>query len=135
MVTIDAVYEGGLHCRVLHGPSGASFITDAPADNGGQGVAFSPTDLVGAALGSCMLTVMGIMAQRHGLDLVGTRAHVEKEMVGNPRRIARLAVAITFAKAFAPAERELLERTALTCPVHHSLRPDVDAPVRFVYPT
>ena len=135
MVEIDAVYEGDLHCRLSHGPSGAVLVTDAPVDNHGRGAAFAPTDLVAAALDSCMLTVMGIVAQRHGIDLSGTRAHVKKEMVSDPgRRIKRLDTTITFAKPFDAAQRALLERTALTCPVHHSLRSEIEVPVRFVYP-
>ncbi len=136
MVEIRAVYEGELRCRLTHGPSGQQVITDAPVDNHGKGEAFSPTDLVAAALGSCMLTVMGIVAARHRIDLAGTSVRVLKEMVNQPvRRIGRLAVTITFPRAYAEEQRALLERTALTCPVHHSLHPDVDAPVAFVYPT
>ncbi len=135
MVEMEAVYEGQLHCRVTHGPSRSVITTDAPTDHQGQGAAFSPTDLVGAALGSCMLTVMGIVAKRHGWDLTGTRAHVTKEMtITPPRQIARLAATITFTRPFEQSVREVLERTALTCPVHHSLRPDIAAPVQFVYP-
>ncbi len=135
MVNVDAVYEGKLHCRLTYGPSGAAFPTDAPKDNQGQGAAFSPTDLVAAALGACILTTMGIVAQRRGMDLTGTRAHVEKEMVNDPvRRIGSLQVTVTFAKRFDEAQRALLERAALQCPVHQSLHPDVKAPVQFVYP-
>jgi putative redox protein len=135
MVEIDVVYEGELRCRVTHGPSGQQFMTDAPKDNGGRGEAFSPTDLVAAALGSCLLTVMGIVARRHGLDLSGTTAHVEKHMAEDPaRRIGKLVVTLTFPQRFDEAQRTLLERAALSCPVHHSLHPDGEAPVRFVYP-
>ena len=135
MVEIEVVYEGELHTRVIHGPSGSVIETDAPKDNHGKGARFSPTDLVGAALGSCMLTVMGIVAQRHQIDCSGTRAHVTKEMTTEvPRRIKSLEVTITFAKPFDASQRALLERTALTCPVHHALHPELHAPVRFVYP-
>jgi putative redox protein len=134
MVEIRAVYEGALRCRVTHGPSGQSFLTDAPMDNQGRGEAISPTDLVAAALGTCMLTTMGIVAARHRLDLAGTRVQVLKHMVNEPsRRIGRLEVRIEFAAAFAPADRQLLERTAAACPVHHSLH-DVEIPVAFIYP-
>lgn len=134
MVEIDVVYEGGLHCRVTHGPSGQSFTTDAPKDNGGEGAAFSPTDLVAAALGACLATVMGIVARRKQIDLTGLRVHVVKEMVQEPqRRIGSLATTITLPARLSVEERTLLERTALTCPVHHSIHPDIHAPVTFVY--
>ena len=134
-VPIDITYEGELHCRLRHIPSASIIQTDAPVDNQGKGAAFSPTDLVGAALGSCMLTTMGIVAQRHEWDIAGTRAHVVKEMVSEPaRRIGRLSVTITFGKTLDEKQQRLLEASALACPVHKSLHPDVDKRVQFVYP-
>jgi putative redox protein len=95
MVEIRIEYEGGLRCRAAHGPSGAILLTDAPVDNMGKGEAFSPTDLVATALGTCMMTIMGIAADRMGLDLRGATATVTKEMVTSPlRRIGKLAVTI-----------------------------------------
>ena len=135
MIEIDAVYEGKLHCRLTHGPSGGQIVTDAPKDNHGEGAAFSPTDLVAAALGSCVLTVMGIVAQRHNVELTGTSARVEKEMVNVPvRRVGRLAVMITFVRNFEESQRVLFERAALSCPVHHILNPEVTVTIRFTYP-
>lgn len=135
MVEVDAVYEGNLRCRLRHEPSGQEFTTDAPKDHEGQGAAFSPTDLVAAALASCMLTTMGIVAKRHGINLAGTTAHVVKEMVNQPsRRIGTLTVTLTFSRAYPDGQCALLERAALACPVHKSLHPELDAPVRFVYP-
>src|SRR5438874_4127310 len=90
-VQIDVTYEGQLRTKAVHNPSGNSFITDAPVDNHGRGESFSPTDLVATALGTCMATVMGIFAERHGIDLKGMRVTVKKEMVQEPvRRIGRL---------------------------------------------
>ena len=135
MVEVRAVYEGGLRCRVTHGPSGQTLITDAPVDNHGRGEAFSPTDLVAAALSSCILTVMGIVAERHQIGLTGTTVHVKKEMMNEPaRRIGSLSVTVTFPHAYPEAQRQLLERTALSCPVHHSLHPQLHAPIDFQYP-
>ena len=135
MVEIHAVYEGRLRCRVTHDPSGQVLMTDAPKDNHGQGSTFSPTDLVAAALGSCMLTVMGIVAERHQIDLIGTTVRVTKEMTTSPsRRIGRLAVVVRFPKAYTDEQRALLERAAATCPVHHSLHQNLDAPVTFQSP-
>lgn len=132
MVEIRVRYEGDLHCVAVHGPSGASFATDAPADNQGRGESFSPTDLVATALGTCMLTTMGIAAQKHGLDIAGARAEVVKSMIADPlRRIARLTVVLRVPREFDEPARALLERAALTCPVQQSLSPATEIPVEF----
>lgn len=134
MVEIRVQYEGGLRCRAVHGPSGAELVTDAPLDNHGQGASFSPTDLVATALATCVLTTMGIVAERHGWELAGSTARVEKVMVATPvRRIGRLELVVTMPAALDARARETLERTALTCPVHRSLGADVDLPMRFEY--
>jgi putative redox protein len=134
MVQVDITYDGDLRCTARHGPSGATFPTDAPLDNHGKGEAFSPTDLVGTALGTCILTIMGIVAQREGIDLAGTRVTVQKEMVTKPiRRIGKLAVTIHVPRELDERQRILLHNAAHTCPVHHSLHPDVEAPIVFVW--
>ena len=127
-------YQGDLHTEVLHEPSGARLETDAPKDNEGRGERFSPTDLVGAALGSCMLTVMGIVARRHAWDMTGATAEVEKEMVVAPiRRIAQLGLRIAMPAGIPEHARATLERAAHTCPVHQSLHPDVKVDVAFTW--
>jgi len=134
MVSIQIEYQGELHCKATHGPSGAELSTDAPKDNQGRGEAFSPTDLVATALGSCMLTVMGIAARTLNIDISGATAVVEKEMTATPpRRIARLTVRIHVPHSPSPADREKLERAAHTCPVHKSLHPDVQIPIEFTW--
>ena len=121
-VTVNVVYEGDLECTLTHGPSGDRMKTDAPVDNRGRGLHFSPTDLVGAALGSCILTVMGIAARDRGWDMTGSSATVVKEMGSEPRRhIAKLTVGVTLPAALDEKARTVLERTARTCPVHASL--------------
>jgi putative redox protein len=121
-VTVDVTYDGDLECTLTHGPSGDRMRTDAPVDNRGRGVHFSPTDLVGAAMGSCMLTVMGIVARDRGWDMKGATAKVVKDMGAEPRRhIAHLTVDITLPAALDEKARTTLERTAYTCPVHASL--------------
>jgi len=130
MVKVSIEYTGGLHCSAQHGPSGATLETDAPVDNHGKGESFSPTDLVATALGSCMATVMGIYAERKGIDLRGMRIEVTKEMTQSaPRRIARLATTIQMPAGL--AKEPALEHAALTCPVHQSLHPEVEKPVEF----
>ena len=132
MVRIEVRYEGGLRTRAVHGPSSASLQTDAPLDNHGKGESFSPTDLVATALASCMLTTMGIVAERHGWDISGSRARVEKSMVADPvRRIGKLEVWLQMAGEQDERARTTLERTALTCPVHKSLHESVEIPVHF----
>lgn len=134
MVAIQLEYQGDLHCKAVHGPSGSELYTDAPKDNQGRGESFSPTDLVATALGSCMLTVMGIMARTLNLDIAGTTATVEKEMTtAAPRRIASLTVKIHIPHALSPADQEKFVRAAHTCPVHKSLHPEVQMPIEFTW--
>lgn len=136
MVEINIEYLGDFRCRLIHGPSGVEFVTDAPKDNQGRGESFSPTDLMAAALGSCMATVMGIVARHHGTDIKGMKVQVTKEMIQGPeRRIGKLIVTMYFPRNYSEKERAMLERAALTCPVHRSLHPDVEAPVHFIYPS
>jgi putative redox protein len=132
MVRIEVVYEGDLHTTCVHGPSGRELATDAPRDNEGRGESFSPTDLLATALGSCLLTVMGIVARRRGWRLEGARATVEKHMLAEPeRRIGRLAVRIDMPAGLPAESRAVLERAALSCPVHRSLHPDVKVELDF----
>ena len=132
MVKIDIRYEGELRCAATHGPSGQTLQTDAPVDNHGRGESFSPTDLVATALGSCMATIMGIVAGRHQLDLRGMEIEVAKVMSADtPRRIAKLETTIKVPLPPDHPQRTLLENAALTCPVHKSLHPEIEKPVDF----
>lgn len=134
MIQIDIDYLGGLRCEATHGPSQNKLITDAPVDNHGKGESFSPTDLVATALGVCMATVMGIFAERHGIDLRGMKVTVRKEMTQVPlRRIARLTSEIVVPLPASHPHREALERAALTCPVQQSLLAAMEKPVTFVW--
>lgn len=134
MVRISSTYEGGLRCRAEHGPSGAVVLTDAPVDNHGKGEAFSPTDLVAAALGTCIMTVMGIVAARHDIELAGMRAETVKEMTQTPpRRIAALKTRITVPLPADHPHRAALEKAGLSCPVHESIHPEIDAAIEFVW--
>ena len=134
MVRIDVAYQGGLRCEAAHGPSGQTLITDAPVDNHGKGESFSPTDLVATALGTCIATIMGIVAERDKIDLTGLRITVQKEMSAEPpRRIARLVTRIEMPKGLTEQQRAKLEKTAHTCPVRQTLQGKVDMPVEFVY--
>ena len=134
MVKISIRYEGSLHCSLTHGPSGTQIATDAPKDNHGKGEAFSPSDMVAGALGACMMTLMGIVAQRHSIQLEGSEVEVLKEMIQEPaRRIGKLTVNFKMPKGIELKQRALLERAAMTCPVHQSLHPDIQIPVQFDY--
>lgn len=134
MVTIDIQYQGDLRSEAVHEPSGTHLKTDAPKDNHGKGESFSPTDLVATALGTCMLTLMGIAARSMNIELKGTHVTVQKEMVATPmRRIGKLGVKINVPVKLTGEQKQKLEQAALTCPVHKSLHPDVQMPVEFVW--
>ncbi len=122
MTLIDSTYLGELRCRSSHGPSGSELDTDAPTDNQGKGERFSPTDLVATALSTCMLTIMGIVAERHGWSLEGCTTRVEKTMTTEPpRRIAQLTVWVTLPEGLDEQQRTVLRRAAEACPVKRSL--------------
>jgi putative redox protein len=125
MVRIDVIYEGELHASSVHLPSQVSLATDAPVDNQGRGESFSPTDLLATSLATCMLTTMGIVAQREGWSIEGASASVEKHMGEEPRRVARLVVVVEMPGGVPTEAREVLENTARNCPVAKSIHPDV----------
>lgn len=132
-VKIEAVYTGGLHCELKHGPSGSKIETDAPKDNQGRGERFSPTDLLGAALSSCILTTMAIVAERDGVKLDGAHAETEKEMIQDPRRVGSLRTRIILPVSIPVEYRAKLEHAAHHCPVHKSLHPEITADITFAY--
>jgi putative redox protein len=134
MVEVRIAYEGDLRCRATHTPSGTAISTDAPVDNMGKGESFSPTDLVATALATCMMTIMGIQAKKMSVDLRGATAVVTKEMSADlPRRINRLAVKFHVPLKLDAEQKQRLQNAAMTCPVHKSLHPDVQAPVEFTW--
>lgn len=112
-----------------HEPSKATVATDAPVDNNGKGESFSPTDLVGAALAGCMSTIMGIYAQRKGINLEGMTVEVGKFMNADPRRIGKLEVTINVPLPADNPHKVALEQAALSCPVKKSLHPDIEIPI------
>ena len=132
-VEITGKYAGSLNVEMVHGPSGRPLTTAAPVDNQGDGSSFSPTDLVASALGSCMLTIMGIVANREGWDLSGASFKVEKHMESSPRRIGRLPVRFEMPASLTQEQREKLERAAKACPVAKSLDQRVKVEATFSY--
>ncbi|MBO3270253.1 MULTISPECIES: OsmC family protein [Hymenobacter] len=133
MSTASARYTGQLRTEATHNASGNTIITDAPVDNHGRGEAFSPTDLVAASLGACMMTIMGIVAERHQLDLTSVTYDVTKHMAAEPRRIRQIDVQFHLPASLPEKERALLERAAHTCPVALSLNPEIKQEVSFLY--
>lgn len=126
MVKIGIDYLGDLTCKITHGPSGNSFLTNAPVDNRGKGEYISPTDLLAASIGSCVATIMGIKAQDAGIDIEGLEIDVTKEMVNKPfRRVGKLIFVITFPKKLPDDQFKMLSNVVNTCPVTRSLSPDV----------
>ena len=126
-------YKGELRTEAVHLKSGKTIITDAPIDNQGKGEAFSPTDLVATALGSCIITIMGIVAEREGITLDGTTAEVEKVMATDPRRIGEVKIKIKFIQKLNRDQRDKLERAAKSCPVSGSLSENLKETVEFIY--
>ncbi|HUH29125.1 OsmC family protein [Gelidibacter sp.] len=130
-MTSKVVYLGDLRTECTHLKSGNTFITDAPLDNNGKGLAFSPTDTVATGLASCMMTVMGIKARDMGVDMTGTTSEVTKIMASNPRRIAKIEVHMNLPFVAEDKTKKILENTGRTCPVLYSLHPDIEKDITF----
>jgi uncharacterized OsmC-like protein len=132
-MTSQIIYKGELRTSATHLQSGTIIETDAPTDNQGKGERFSPTDLVAVALGTCMITTMGIKARTMDIRLDGTRVEVTKIMVSDPRRIGKIITHLFFPKELVLDEKqkEILEKTARTCPVERTLHPDVELDMQF----
>ena len=134
MATIETSYLGELRTEAKHVLSGNTLITDAPLDNQGKGEAFSPTDLMSASLGSCMLTIMGIAAKEHGIDIDGSTCSITKIMAAEPRRVSEIQIRFNFpAIVYSDKQKIILERAAKNCPVAKSLHPDLVQSVSFNY--
>ena len=132
--TIRTEYLGELRTEAEHVRSGNQLITDAPIDNKGKGEAFSPTDLLATALGSCMLTIMGIAAREHGFSIDGTKVKIWKIMESNPRRVGEVKIELNFpSNNYTAKEKKLIEKAAHTCPVNLSLHPDLKKTILFNY--
>ncbi len=131
MSTSKVTYLGNLRTECEHLKSGNTYITDAPTDNNGKGEAFSPTDTVATGLANCMLTVMGIKARDLEVVLDGSTAEVTKTMAANPRRISKIEVVFQLPSGVSEKHQKILQNTANTCPVHHSLHPDIEKIITF----
>lgn len=134
MVSMSGIYRGSLRTEDTHIRSGKMIITDAPPDNNGKGEAFSPTDLVCAALSSCMMTLMGMVAEREGIDMTGMTSEITKIMASNPRKIAEIQ--IVFSRrglAASDVQRQKLMHAAKTCPVALSLSAGIMQTVEFKF--
>ena len=135
MPTIQTIYLGDLRTEATHVRSGNKIITDAPVDNNGKGEFFSPTDMVAAALGSCMLTLMDLAARRIGVDIRNTKVDISKTMSSEPpRRITQISLDFYLPADFPDKTKTILQQAALTCPVGKSLHPDLQQVVNFHYP-
>jgi len=136
MVKSTGIYQGTYNCELTHGPSGVVIQTDAPKDNQGRGLAFSPTDLTVASFASCVVTTMAIAAKlKLGFDIPGVRWEVTKEMSSDaPRRIVRIATEVWMPIPKSKDPSGILAAAARNCPVHHSLNPAIDRPITFHWP-
>jgi len=134
MKTSKITYLGNLRTEAVHLKSGKSFITDAPPDNNGKGEAFSPTDVLSTSLGCCMLTIMGIAANTHHINIEGTTVDITKKMEANPRRVGEIVVEFNMPKnKYSDKEKAILEHAAMTCPVTKSLSAELKQTVVFNY--
>ena len=134
-MTSKVIYKGDLRTEATHLKSGSIIVTDAPTDNHGKGESFSPTDMVATALGSCILTIMGIKAKASGIDMEGAQVSITKIMASDPRRIAKIIAEITMPdNEYSSKEKKVLEAAARHCPVANSLSADLEEEITIIWP-
>ena len=133
MNTYEVKYQGNLRTIAIHLDSGSEINTDAPKDNHGLGKTFSPTDMLCSSLASCILTIMAITVEKNNIDIKGTFAKVKKTMGSNPRRIIKIQIDIIFPKEYNSKIKNILERAAHNCPVHHSISENIEKHISFSY--
>jgi putative redox protein len=134
-MTSTVEYLGDLRTTAIHLTSEKNILSDAPVDNQGKGEAFSPTDLVATALGSCLLTIMGIKARDMEVEIKGTTAKISKVMGSTPRRISEINITVTMANSFDQKTQKIFEKAALSCPVANSLHTDLKQNIDFIWPS
>lgn len=133
MVKMTGTYTGEKRCTATHEPSQSIIETDAPKDNHGRGQKFSPTDLIGVSLGTCILTTIAILHEGDGHNFKNAKFSVVKEMASNPRRIKSLNINLELPKAIPQDYRTKIEFTANNCPVKKSIHPNIEAIISFSY--
>jgi len=134
MATSEVTYLGNLRTSNKHLTSGSVILTDAPTDNQGEGLHFSPTDLLSTSLAACMITIMGITARNKNIELGEVEASVTKEMTSNPRRVTTIQIHLKFPdKKYTPQEQDTLKLAAIHCPVAKSLHPDIIQDLKFEF--
>jgi uncharacterized OsmC-like protein len=131
MVKIDVKYEGGFRCIATHVPSGRELITDAPVDNHGKGESFSPTDLLATSMITCIMTIIGIRAEKRRIDVSGMFGSVEKTMHQNPRRVGCLDVKIKLPDNIKEEDKQWLIQEGCECPVCHSVNKTMEVKITF----
>ena len=133
MTKIEIIYKGDLRTKAKHIESDSTIITDAPKDNQGNGEFFSPTDLVCTALGSCILTIMGIASRKYDVSIKGTNMKINKYMSSQPRMISKIELDIYFKSSYNNKIKKILERSAVNCPVYKSLSSEIEKSINFHY--
>lgn len=133
MATLKTIYRGNLRTEITHLQSGSMITTDAPLDNNGKGESISPTDMVAGALGSCMLTIMGMAANSHGFDIDGAEVEITKVMGTDPRRIVEIGVIFNFPHDYDDRTKRFIENAVKSCPAEHSLHPDIKRVITYNY--
>ncbi|MCH9631430.1 MAG: hypothetical protein S4CHLAM37_14530 [Chlamydiia bacterium] len=134
MTEMFVKYVEGFSTKILGDASQDIVITDTPKQHGGKGEQFSPTDMLAASLGSCVVTMMGIFAKMKNIPFEGVVAKVSKK-IKNPATgmVSEITVSIYYPEELDDAKKAILEKAAKNCPVHHALNESVEQKILFYY--
>ena len=131
MSTVEVTYTGDQSCVALDTKNGKRVVSDCSLTRGAE---FGPESLVAAGLGACILISMSSFAERHGLDVEGSRADVDAVLGGKPEmRIAKIDVTVHVPRTFSEQEETRLKAAANTCPIKHSFGPETEISTQFKF--
>ncbi len=116
-------------CHIKHELAGTEIFTDRPPEYGGKGRSFSSTDLVSAALGTCVLTSIDSILEEEGFDARKVRISIKKKL--NPQTIESIELRIYYPEKFDNQMYNKINEAVLTSPVKLSLNEQIEINVEF----
>lgn len=134
MEEIKVVYNGNLQTEATCGASPIVLRTDNSADSRAAGATYTPVDMFVTSLGACMLSIMGMTAQRRGVSIDGATVAMTYASDEATHRVTSITATFRFpGVGLSEADRKVLRAAAKACPVGASLSADIEKNLVFEF--